>query len=147
MVFRLLWFCGCGTTRNWNGWRPITGVLAHLRSREERLLRLLLFTRLRRGLEDAAAAAAAAEDDADPDNDNDDNNDVLRVLLIFEDEEEDKEGTEDNSAFLYRWLWLRIRVRDAEVRIVESNSEDKAAASLAFPPVPATAGNEAVFLV
>ena len=110
-----------------------------MRSIFERLLRLLLFTRLRRGLEDDAAA--------DPDKDNDDNNEVLRVLLIFEDEEEDTDNDiGDNSAFL-RWLRLRIRVIDAEVRIVESNSEDKAAASLAFPPVPATAGKDAVFLV
>ena len=118
----------------------MTGVLAHLRSIFERLLRLLLFTRLRRGLEDDAAA--------DPDKDNDDNNEVLRVLLIFEDEEEDTDNDiGDNSAFWWRWLQLRIRVIDAEVRIVESNSEDKAAASLAFPPVPATAGKDAVFLV
>ena len=120
----------------------MTGVLAHLRSTFERLLRLLLFTRLRRGLE----VDAAAEEDADPDEDNDDNNEVLRVLLSFEDEEDDIDETADNSAFL-RWLRLRIRVIDAEVRIVESNSEDKAAASLAFPPVPATAGKDAVFLV
>ena len=121
----------------------MTGVLAHLRSTFERLLRLLLFTRLRRGLE----VDAAAEEDADPDEDNDDNNDVLRVLLSFEDEEDDIDETADNSAFWWRWLQLRIRVIDAEVRIVESNSEDKAAASLAFPPVPATAGKDAVFLV
>ena len=121
----------------------MTGVLTLLRSREERLLRLRL--RLR-GLEDDAAADDEAPVDDDPDEDNDDNNDVLRVLLSFEDEEDDIDETADNSAFL-RWLRLRIRVIDAEVRIVESNSEDKAAASLAFPPVPATAGNEAVFLV
>ena len=85
----------------------MTGVLALLRKRFVLLLplRLLLrlklisrplFTRLRRGLDDAAADVPAAEDAAaTEEDDKDDNSDFLRLLLSFDADDEEEDDAKD----------------------------------------------------